>query len=401
MSIESHPPINPIESRAPVNPNETLVPLREAKINEALAERKLENSQEKKEKPYHYDAAIVFGFGVLPEEKQKNPDEKKWRLSFASRLRLDAAALLYLTNKVREIFVSEGYQGSATMKNYLVNYWGIPETDVKEEAHSTNTLENLAGTINILDEKREESEKQGTKYEYQNIALISNGFHVSRIKELARLYNFESTTVSAEEEIRAALDERPELEKKIISIKFEPDETQKKAWAPAEHDPKRSGFNVEEMKNRFHNPNGPEYQSWLQGEDLRILPLVKHGWEINFLQDIAQINAPRLQRMIAKNENIQKFIDSFVTANLDNPETLKTLNINKEKNEDLKVCQKKLQELFRQKNINPENKEFGKQIARLNEEFMEEFRKILQTLNRYSSTLFQTPRDEVEAHLNE
>ncbi|MBU4331763.1 YdcF family protein [Patescibacteria group bacterium] len=334
--------------------------------------------RESKEKEPHYDAAIVFGFGVLSPENQKTPDEKKWQLSFGARLRLDAAVALYKMGQVREIFVSEGGKGAETMKKYLIEYWGLPDGVVKEEAHATNTLENFAHTINMLDGEKEKAETTGEPedYKYGNLAFISSGFHTERIKQLARLFEFEGNTVSAEEMIKHAVrsDVEDFKEKTLEHAEFEQDEeTDKKVWKPTEHNPKETGFNFGEMKSRAYDPNRPQYQEWLQAEDKWVLPIIKHGWEDYFLQNIAIVNPARLRDMIADNKNIQKFI-------------LKNGDLTK---------------FLQEKGIDTDEKELSENIRAMGDDDMEEFRKQLRQIDRLKSPIFKAKREEIEKQWRE
>ncbi|NQU77150.1 YdcF family protein [Candidatus Falkowbacteria bacterium] len=394
--------------------SEAIVPYREEKINQKLAQKNLETDIEKEKKPATYDAAIVFGFGALSEDRQKTPDEKKWRLSFAARLRLDAAASLYLMGEVNEVFVSEGgsnkykengqeikLSGAKIMKNYLVEYWGLPEGIVKEEAHATNTLENFAHTINMLDKEKDQAEKSGTEYKYNNLAFISSGFHVPRIRELASTYGLKGETISAEEMIQTAMDEEKGVEgfeeKELDHARFEPELdkegnlTGHKVIIPEQHDPKAKGFNRGEMQGRAYNPNDSAYQEWLQTEDKYVIPSLKQGWEVYYLQNIAIINPERLQKMIASNEKIQQFIDELSEANLDDPKKLAGLNIKEDMADELKKSQEELKSFFQDKKINT-----AKEIKNLNPEDMENFQQILQGINRLGSTLFKAPREKIE-----
>ena len=351
---------------------ESIVPRSEVQIDNPP--KKAETKQEKKEKEPHYDAAIVFGFGVLSKEKQKTPNEKKWELSFGARLRLDAAVALYKMGQVREIFVSEGGKGAETMRRYLTEYWGLPENIIKEEAHATNTLENFAHTINMLDGEKEEAETtdKPESYKYNNLAFISSGFHTERIKQLARLFEFEGNTVSAEEMIKHAVrsDVEDFKEKTLEHAEFEQDEeTDKKVWKPTEHNPKETGFNFGEMKNRAYDPNRPQYQEWLQAEDKWVLPIIKHGWEDYFLQNIAIVNTKRLRDMIADNKNIQKFI--LKNESLTNFLQDKGIDISKKE-------------------------ELGENIRSMNDDDIEEFRKQLRQIDRLKSPIFKAKREEIE-----
>lgn len=171
--------------------------------------------------------------------------------------------------------------------------------------------------------------------------------------------------------------------------------TGKKIWLPEEHDPRRKGHSPAEMQSRAYDPNDPKYQDWLQTEDKYVLPSLKGGWEIYYLQNIAIVNPRRLQRMIANNEKIRQFIDKFSNANLDNAGELKNLNIKENLADELKKSQTKLKNFFQNKNINT-----AKEIKNLNPGDMEEFQKILRGINRLGSTIFKAPREKIESQWN-
>lgn len=115
-------------------------------------------------------------------------------------------------------------------------------------------------------------------------------------------------------------------------------------------------------------PNRPQYQEWLQAEDKWLLPIMKHGWEDYFLQNIAIVNSKRLREMIVDNKNIQKFI----------------------------LKNEALTSFLQEKGADTSEKELGESIRTMSDNDMEAFRQQLRQIDRLKSPIFKAERREIE-----
>lgn len=101
--------------------------------------------------------------------------------------RMDAAALLYHHGKIKSILVSgeksKGYDETEAMKNYLIYQEGVPENIIIKDTKGFNTR------LSINNCK--------TKFQKNNIIIVSQGFHNLRALFYARSLNMNALAFSA------------------------------------------------------------------------------------------------------------------------------------------------------------------------------------------------------------
>lgn len=104
------------------------------------------------------------------------------------KYRLDKA-IEYHKEYPNTIFIVSGGKGkdeviseSEAMKNYLLSY-GVPQNKIIEENQSKTTLENLIFSRKLIPAK------------VKNIGVISNDFHMYRVKFFAKSLNFKINTI--------------------------------------------------------------------------------------------------------------------------------------------------------------------------------------------------------------
>lgn len=185
----------------------------------------LENLEEgETEKLQPFDAVIVLGGGLKDPQwksfQEKYPEgvnprgvkiEKSegWMLPFDAKLRTIAAAQMYIDGLTREIIFTGGPTAkqrgieeseALKMKDYakhLLQRAGIEEGEIDKvivlEDQATNTIENVANVCNIIDQNKEK---------YQNLAVLTNEYHLDRAKELMGKFKLETEGVSAEEKLK-------------------------------------------------------------------------------------------------------------------------------------------------------------------------------------------------------
>ena len=100
---------------------------------------------------------------------------------------MDAAALLYHHGKIKSILVSgeksKGYDETEAMKNYLIYQEGVPENIIIKDTKGFNTR------LSINNCK--------TKFQKNNIIIVSQGFHNLRALFYARSLNMNALAFSA------------------------------------------------------------------------------------------------------------------------------------------------------------------------------------------------------------
>lgn len=230
----------------------------------------LDKSKERVDKEKPIDALIVFGGGVLSDKSLDAMDvghkligdpEQGWRLPLGAKMRVLAASELYLGNQTEDVIFTGGAVGSKEglekseaqlMREYflkkleqqwrsdLLKEYEVAEGNIRDgegeirpdieqrineiietrsqdvsqhvllEDKATNTIENFAHTINFIDQNSEK---------YQNIALLSNNFHIGRIEKLAGKMGVEGHGIGSEDVIEK-MDPRYE---KVAKRYFDPE----------------------------------------------------------------------------------------------------------------------------------------------------------------------------------
>lgn len=218
---------------------------------EARAAEEFDQQQEaektvEKEKLQPFDAVIVLGAGIDDLQwrkfqgkygEGKSPRGIKveksegWMLGLDAKMRTLAAAQMYLQGLTREIIFTGGKtatkRGIETseaekMKEYaahILRREGIEDDEIEKvivlEDKATNTIENVANVCNMVDKEPEE---------YQNLAVLSNKYHLDRSQKLLEKFGLEAQGISAEEKVG----ERSEKYQKVLDRFFASPEYQKK-----------------------------------------------------------------------------------------------------------------------------------------------------------------------------
>lgn len=111
------------------------------------------------------------------------------------RYRLDAT-ITYLEISPNATIIVSGGQGAGeedseanVMKQYLINH-GVNENQIITEDKSTNTVENLTFSKQIMDKQKEN----------YTVTIITNGFHTYRAKYIANHLDIDARTYSAKED---------------------------------------------------------------------------------------------------------------------------------------------------------------------------------------------------------
>ena len=121
------------------------------------------------------DVGILFGNQVLPS------GEPSARL----HSRLEKAIELYNDNYFEKIIVSgglgkEGHDEALVMKEHLISE-GIPENNILVDSDGLNTYMTIANSLTIIEEN-----------DFNSVMVISNYFHLPRIKMACNRFGLES-----------------------------------------------------------------------------------------------------------------------------------------------------------------------------------------------------------------
>lgn len=156
--------------------------------------------EQEKHKPF--DAIIVLGCGpVLKPLHELHSETFKtstgWQMSMEAKMRTIAAGQAYTEGLTDKIILTGGKTGgqelpseSETMKNMLIKKFQIPEDKLIIEDKSTNTIENFAHVVNIIDQDPSS---------YSNVAVLSNQYHVDRAQEIGKRFFVDADGQAAEE----------------------------------------------------------------------------------------------------------------------------------------------------------------------------------------------------------
>lgn len=147
-------------------------------------------SEGKDPREYIYDMAMVLGAGYR---------EDKENLNIESRMRLNAAAQLYLEGRVRMLCLTGGPAMSEKWKDlpplsqlgkkYLVEKFNIPENDIVLEDKSDATHGNLAHGLRVIYQDNLPVGK---------FAIISTNYHLNRAREMAKRSGIKTELLPAE-----------------------------------------------------------------------------------------------------------------------------------------------------------------------------------------------------------
>ena len=121
------------------------------------------------------DVGILFGNQVLPSGE---PSARLYS-------RLEKAIELYNDNYFEKIIVSgglgkEGHDEALVMKEHLISE-GIPENNILVDSDGLNTYMTIANSLTIIEEN-----------DFNSVLVISNYFHIPRIKMACNRFGLES-----------------------------------------------------------------------------------------------------------------------------------------------------------------------------------------------------------------
>ena len=121
------------------------------------------------------DVGILFGNQVLPSGE---PSARLYS-------RLEKAIELYNDNYFEKIIVSgglgkEGHDEALVMKEHLISE-GIPENNILVDSDGLNTYMTIANSLTIIEEN-----------DFNSVLVISNYFHIPRIKMTCNRFGLES-----------------------------------------------------------------------------------------------------------------------------------------------------------------------------------------------------------------
>lgn len=196
-------------------------------VEEEEAAKQFEESSESEESPETeklkpLDAVIVLGGGLKEPLYKTNPDledSEGWMLPIDAKMRVIAAAQMLKEGMTREVIFTGGRNPisqefdtteAQKMKEYaghLLTSAGFDPERIDQaivlEDKASNTIENVANVCNIIDQDKER---------YQNLAVLSNGYHLDRAQRLLRKFGLETKGISAEEKMK---DYSPKYQKMI------------------------------------------------------------------------------------------------------------------------------------------------------------------------------------------
>ncbi|MCL5407210.1 MAG: YdcF family protein [Patescibacteria group bacterium] len=186
------------------------------------------------EKPEPFDSVVVLGGGLKDPLWKTNPKLEKsegWMLPFDAKMRTIAATQMYLDGLTKEIIFTGGKTATdkgievseaEKMKEYaghILQNAGIEDDKINKvivlEDKATNTIENVANVCNIIDQDKEK---------YQNLAVLSNEYHLDRAQKLMEKFGLKTQGISAEEKVL----DRSEKYQKVLDRFFQSPEYRKK-----------------------------------------------------------------------------------------------------------------------------------------------------------------------------
>ncbi len=222
-----------------------------------------ESDPEKKEEEPHLDTVLVFGikgeeiddYQEIPESQKEsflsgmedlkeNEEKRKWAkqtrkmMNIPAKMRAVAAMEILKKGDVDELIISGGKtmgenlpSEAELMRDYIaqklqtelkrkVQNEELSETEalnelkkglekIKLEDKATNSIENFANVINMMDSSYES---------YKDIALLSNDFHTKRLKKIAEKFDIKGEEAPANEKLRKRSKHYEEFLEKACSL---------------------------------------------------------------------------------------------------------------------------------------------------------------------------------------
>lgn len=154
------------------------------------------------------DAILVFGQGPVIEKETRKWAEGSGKgpgsedVNFWSETLAKSASELYKRGQTREIIIMGGrtggaeYGSEAELIGSKIEQFGIPNSAIKREEGSTNTLENI---VNMLNEYPEFGKKD------HSVGILGSSYHIGRLRTLMDMFDVNCKGVfSAEEVVRFA-----------------------------------------------------------------------------------------------------------------------------------------------------------------------------------------------------
>ncbi len=151
------------------------------------------------------DYLIVFGGGVQDRYSHANPDTTKkvdTEPSIHMLLNVCAAGELYLLGATKKIILSGGHtfgdinpSEARVMADILIQKYKIPEKDIILEDQSKNTLDNIAFSLNIIDDNNP------NEFNKSIIGVIGPDIQLGRIRILAQLLGVPQSIPYSPEEL--------------------------------------------------------------------------------------------------------------------------------------------------------------------------------------------------------
>lgn len=188
------------------------------------------SEDEKKQTPLDY--LLVFGQGpVLDSETNQKPDPQAQNIKAEANSWMKtvarAAGELKLAEGVKKIVLTGGKTGgdnfpseAQLMKNILISEYGINEADIIMEDQSGKTPENLAQSLNVIDNLKLKTDDN------PSIGLLGADFHLPRIRLLAQLFGIDTRHSFSAEQIFKLIAERTDNQDmlQLINKRLNPNE---------------------------------------------------------------------------------------------------------------------------------------------------------------------------------
>lgn len=153
------------------------------------------------------DALLVFGSGPVIDKDTREKAETSGTtpgsedINFWSKTLADASAVLYKRQEAREIIVMGGKTGGEAFKSEAeliseeIGRQDMPNSVVKQEDRSVNTLLNIVNAANLyLDDPKNSGS-------YQKLGIVAQHFHLPRVRLLMHFFDVPYVTAFSSEKV--------------------------------------------------------------------------------------------------------------------------------------------------------------------------------------------------------